>query len=129
MTYFLITFLSLITYKYQLKDLILLVIKAACYANPGAERNFAGSRLSILGYQIHQLTIKYHFEHTNLDILLKPLFQSSYKLFLSVCNLHQQYLLYLSDSKNLPFWVTTFYRIFPNHPYIPKGQRPFATIK
>ena len=41
------------TYQYQLKDLILLLslleifFKAACYANPGDERNFSGSSLYI----------------------------------------------------------------------------------
>ena len=41
------------------------------------------------GYQIHQLTIMYRFEHTNHDIILNFLFQSLYKLFLRARNLHQ----------------------------------------
>ena len=37
------------TYRYQLKDLILLwsFFKAACHGNPGAEENFGGSSLYI----------------------------------------------------------------------------------
>ena len=47
---------------------------AACYANSIAERNFAGSGSYILRHiflnsQVHQLTIMYHLEHTNHDIL------------------------------------------------------------
>ena len=45
---------------------------------------------------MHQLTIKYHFEHSNYDILL-----NHYKLFLHAHNLHHYYLPHLSDCKNL----------------------------
>ena len=43
-------FLPLVTYQYQLKDLILLLVffKAVFHANPEAERHFAGSSLYIL---------------------------------------------------------------------------------
>ena len=40
-------------------------------------------------FQIHQLTIKYCFEHTNHDIVLSFLFQNLHKLFLLSSNLHQ----------------------------------------
>ena len=39
--------------------------------------------------QIHQLTIMYHFEHTNHDIILQFLFQNLYKIFWRARNLHQ----------------------------------------
>ena len=39
--------------------------------------------------QIHQLTIMYHFEHTNHDIILHFLFQNLYKIFWRARNLHQ----------------------------------------
>ena len=39
--------------------------------------------------QIHQLTVMYHFEHTNHDILLNFLFENLYKLFLHAPNQHQ----------------------------------------
>ena len=39
--------------------------------------------------QIHQLTVMYHFKHTNHDILLKFLFQNPYKFLFRAHNLHQ----------------------------------------
>ena len=38
--------------------------------------------LSFESSQIHQLTLMYHFEHTNHNILLNYLFQNIYKLVL-----------------------------------------------
>ena len=49
------------------------------------------------------------FEDTNYDILLYFLFQNLYKLFFSVPNLHEQYLVYLNDCNNLIFQVIMFY--------------------
>ena len=72
----------------------LVFFKAACHANPGAERNFAGSSLYILihiflKFSNKSAKIMYHFEHTNHNILLNFLFQNLYKLFLHEHNLHQ----------------------------------------
>ena len=60
----------------------LVFLKAACHANPGAERNFPGSRQNC---------------------------QNLYKISLPACNLHQQYLQYLSDCKNRQFQVMSFH--------------------
>ena len=51
----------------------------------------------------------YCFEHTNHDILLNILFQNLYKLFFRECNLHQYYLPYLGEGKNLFFQVIMFH--------------------
>ena len=39
--------------------------------------------------QVSELTIMYHFQHANHDILLNILFQNFYKLFLRARNLYQ----------------------------------------
>ena len=44
----------------------LVFFKAACHANPGAERNFLGS---ISYISTHISTVFKHFEHTNHDII------------------------------------------------------------
>ena len=63
----------------------LVFFKAACHANPGAERNFLGSSSYI---STHISTVFKHFEHTNHDIILNFFFQNAYKLFLRASNLH-----------------------------------------
>ena len=59
--------------------------------------------------QIHQLTITYGLEHTNHDIFLKFVFQNLNELFLRARNLHQQYLPFLSNYKDLLFQVIMFH--------------------
>ena len=54
--------------------------KAACHTNPGAGKTYIFQAhifqdTYFESSQIHQLTIMYHFEHTNHDILLNLLFQ------------------------------------------------------
>ena len=73
----------------------LLFFKAACHANPGAEKNFAGSSLYILIHIFLKFSNTsannkmYHLEDTNHDILLNVLFQNLYKLILDARDLHQ----------------------------------------
>ena len=87
---------------------------AASHANPGAEKIFAGSSSYILIYIFLQFsntsannnisvgTVKSWYSHKGFILNL-------YKLFLCEHNLHQQYLPYLSDYKNLLFQVTLFH--------------------
>ena len=55
--------------------------------------------------ETHKLTKMYDFEDTNHDNYLNSLFQNLYRRFLCVCNVHQKYLPYLSNYKNIIlFW-------------------------
>ena len=104
-------FLQLVTYYYQLKNLILPLIssKTVCHAKAIVETKWTGSGSgSGSSSLIHQLRIMYFLEHKNYEILLNFLFQNLNKLFLYVVNLHQYYLPYLIDFKNLLFQVMAF---------------------
>ena len=67
-------------------------------------------------------------EYTN-HILYKysPKFLFLYKLFLHACNMHQKYLPYLDDSKNLLVLVMTFYYNFFKHQCINTDKHFFTT--
>ena len=63
--------------------------KAACHANPGAERNFTGYKWQILKHIVLKFSktpVKSNI--TNHDIHLNVLFQNLYKFFLYVSDLH-----------------------------------------
>ena len=73
---------------------MLVFFKAFGYANPKAERDFAGSvhifqDIYFEISQIHLLTTMYRFKHTDHDILLNFLFQNLCKFILRARNLHK----------------------------------------
>ena len=86
----------------------LVIFKAACHADLGAERKCIEDTY-FKSSKIHRLTKMYCFEHTNHDTILSFLFKKLYKIFLPARNLHLQYLPFLSDCKNLPFQVMMFH--------------------
>ena len=99
----------------------LVFFKVACHANPGAERNFAGSSLYILIhifliFQIHQLTKMYHFEHIQIMIFSWIFYVKIFTNFLCVWVICISY-------------ITMLHWVFPNHLYIHKDKHLFSTIK
>ena len=72
-------------------------LKAACHANPDAEKNKEGliqifQCIYFQGRQIHQPAKMYHFECMNYNIQLSFLFYVLSNFFLRPCNVDQQYL-------------------------------------
>ena len=128
--FILFSFINDISISVQRSNFILVFLKAAYHANPGAKRNFSGSSSHILRHIFLKFSnaIIYFFEHTNQDVLLNFLFENLCKLFCVRVICITILLPYLSDCKNL-LHVTMLHWTFSNHSYICKYKYLFTTIK